>query len=60
MSDAQRSVVCIDVNKKGAKGVIDDSDFGEVLEVSRALFANKKGKTSKEEYFHSKVFGKGV
>lgn len=45
------SVTWDDVTKKGARGVTDDSDFGEVHEIAQHYVLTQKGVRSKEKFF---------
>lgn len=59
MPSAVESVTWTDVAKKGARGVMDDSDFGEVYEVGQHYVLTQKGVGSKEIFFIPKYLVRG-
>jgi uncharacterized protein (TIGR02271 family) len=59
MPSAIESVTWSDVAKKGARGVMDDSDFGEVCEVGHHYVLTQKGVGSKEKFFIPKYLVRG-
>lgn len=59
MPSAVESVTWTDVAKKGARGVRDDSDFGEVYEVGQHYVLTQKGVGSKEIFFIPKYLVRG-
>ena len=59
MPSAAESVTWSDVAKKGARGVMDDSDFGEVYEVGQHYVLTQKGVGSKEKFFIPKYLARG-
>lgn len=59
MPSAVESVTWSDVSKKGARGVMDDSDFGEVYEVGQHYVLTQKGVGSKEKFFIPKYLVRG-
>jgi uncharacterized protein (TIGR02271 family) len=59
MPGAVESVTWSDVAKKGARGVMDDSDFGEVHEVGQHYVLTQKGVGSKEKFFIPKYLVRG-
>ena len=59
MPSAVESVTWRDVTKKRARGVMDDSDFGEVYEVGQHYVLTQKGVGSKEIFFIPKYLVRG-
>jgi uncharacterized protein (TIGR02271 family) len=59
MSSAVESVTWSDVAKKGARGVMDDSDFGEVYEIGQHYVLTQKGIGIKEKFFIPKYLVRG-
>ncbi len=59
MPDATKSVKWNDVTKKGARSVIDNSDFGEVQEVGQHYVPTQKEVGSKEKFFIPKYLVRG-
>jgi uncharacterized protein (TIGR02271 family) len=59
MHRAVESVTWDDVTKKRARGVTDDSDFGEVHEVGQHYVLTQKGVRSKEKFFIPKYLVQG-
>ena len=60
MRRAVEPVTWDDVTKKGARGVTDESDFGEVHEIGRTLCPNTKGSKKQREIFHSEICSIGI
>jgi uncharacterized protein (TIGR02271 family) len=59
MPSAVEPVTWTVVAKKGARGVMDDSDFGEVYEVGPHYVLTQKGVGSKEKFFIPKYLVRG-
>jgi uncharacterized protein (TIGR02271 family) len=59
MPSAVGSVAWSDVAKKGARGVMDGSDFGEIYEVGQHYVLTQKGVGSKEKFFIPKYLVRG-
>ncbi len=59
MPGAIKSVTWNDVTKKGARGVTDNSDFGEVQELGQNYVLTQKEVGSKEKFFIPKYIVRG-
>jgi uncharacterized protein (TIGR02271 family) len=59
MPSTVESVTWSDVAKKGARGVMDDSDFGEVYEIGQHYVLTQKGVGIKEKFFIPKYLVRG-
>lgn len=59
MSNTNKSISWDNVIKKESRGVVDDSDFGEVQELGQNYVQTQKGMVSKQKYYIPKYLVQG-